>query len=348
MKTAKKIIALALSAVIIFTAYSFGAGAAKAPRTLPVTIDGQSKEICDIIKDNSYVDVEKIVTSIPDFSGPARLINSVGIIDTAAFSALMYKLRDECYESDRILEGKIFYFLGAYFKEFESADVRLEEQEDGVYEFIVYLRCGDGDVLTLTSGAYYNPETGLIYGKDEKGMMDGGYNFDMNEMIVYATVNSWMRRFGFCLGYDLFSYATPLYFYETRRFKFYYAGKEWMIQAWKGMYVASNGAEVGVYNRIPGIIGSYYNCAGDKDMLNMSFDLYHGDELLFSRPESRHWWINGFQLSKELYSAQELTLKFTIEMKDEAMLRAFTRSVSREIHRDVSFSVDGLRVSLVW
>jgi hypothetical protein len=121
-----------------------------------------------------------------------------------------------------------------------------------------------------------------------------------------------------------------------------------MIQAWKGMYVAANGAEIGVYNRTPGVIGTYYNCAGDEDMLNMGFDLYHDDELLFSRPESRHWWVNGFQLSKELYFADELTLKFTVEMKDEDMLAAFTRAVDREIHRDVKYSVDGLKVCLVW
>ena len=349
MKTAKKIFSLILTAVMAFSVFSASGNALFVSNSLPMTIDEQSKEICDIIKENSYVDIEQFVTSIPDLSAPARFMNKIAIIDLDVFCDLMFRLRDECYEKDEILPGKIFYFIGAYFKGFESAEVKLEEQEDGIYEFIIYLKCADGDSIVLTSGGYYNPETGLFYGKDEKGMFDIGFNFDLNEMIVYATVNSWMRDFGFCLEYDLFCYTTPFFFYNTRRFKFYYAGKEWMIQAWKGLYIAANGAEVGVYNRTPLMPpGSYYNCADDDDMLNMSFDLYHGDELLFSRPESRHWWVNGFQLSKELYSAKELTLRFTIEMKDEAMLKAFLRSVDREIHRDVSYTVDGLKVCLTW
>lgn len=331
-----------------FSAFSVSGSAMSGAGTMPVTIDDMSKEICDIIKENSYLDIETLVTSFPDISAPARFANKIALIDTSAFSELMFRLRDECYERDETLPGKIFYFIGAYFKGFESAQVRLEEQEDGIYEFIIYLRCADGDDVVLTSGGYYNPETGLFYGKDGKGMFDIGFDFDLNEMVVCATVNSWMRNFGFCLEYDIFCYTTPFFFYNTRRFKFYYAGKAWMIQVWKGMYVASNGAEVGIYNRSPLMPGTYYNCANDDDMLNMSFDLYHGDELLFSRPESRHWWVNGFKLSKQLYSADELTLRFTVEMKDEAMLKAFLRSVDREIHRDVSYTVDGLKVYLTW
>ena len=348
MKTARKLSAVILTLAVVLSVFSLQAYAAGKPATLPVTIDERSKEICDIIKENSYVDIENIVHTLPDISALARFVNSVSVIDTAVFSDLMFRLRDRCYGEDRVLLGKIFYFIGAYFKEFKSAKVCLEEQEDGVYEFIVYLECADGDTVKLTSGGYYNPETGMIYGKDGKGMFDLGFDFDLNEMIVYATINSWMRKFGFCIEYDIFTYVTPFFTYDTRRFRFYYGGKAWMIQVWKGLYVAANGAEVGVYNRSPLMAGSFYNCADDEDMLNMSFDLYHDDELIVSRPECRHWWANAFRLSKTLYDADELTLKFTIEMKDEKMLKAFLRSVDREIHRDVTYTVDGLRVYLTW
>ena len=345
MEALRSILSGLLSAIMVFTSGIFPGLSLK---KFDITIDDRSREICDYVKENSYVDIEGLVTDLPDLTAPAKILNKVFFFDNGEFSEYMYQLRDKCYSDDRVMLGKLFYLIGAYFEVFESASVCLEEQEDGKYQFIIYVYYESGEVGRLTSGAFYDPNTGLFYGKDDKGIFDIGYNFDMNEMLVYATVNCWMRDFGFCLGYDIFSYVTPLYFYRTRRFKFYYAGKEWMIQVWKGMYVAANGAEVGVYNRSPGYIGTYYSCAGDEDMLNMSFDLYHGDELLFSRPECLHWWINGFQLSKELYSADELTLKFTIEMKDEQMLKAFTRSVDFNIHRDVTYRVEGLKVYMEW
>lgn len=312
-----------------------------------VTIDESTKELCDIIKENSYLDIEKMVHNLPDISAPVRLINTVLPFDNSAFVNAMYSLRDKCYSQGRTALGKVFYLIGAYFKGFEKCDITLQEQEDGIYEFILDVTYSDGEVTSIHSGAYYDPGTGLFYGKDDKGMFEIGYNFEIGDMVIYATVNSWMRDFGFCLEYDILSYITPFYFYHTRRFKFFYGGKEWMIQAWKGIYVVANGAEIGVYNREPSV-GTFYNCVSEEDMLKMSFDLYHDDELLLSREENLHWWINGFKLSKNLYPAGQQTLKFTVEMKDEEMLKAFCKSVDFNVYRDVSYTVDGLKVSLVW
>lgn len=318
------------------------------PKAFEVTLDETTKELCDIVKENSYLDLENLVTTLPDLNGPMRLIDTVFSLDTESFKETMYSLRDEFYAKGDKTTGRLFYLTGAFVSGFQKCDITLEKNEEDVYEFVLNVGYADGSTEKIWSGAFYNPETGLFYGRDDKGMFEIGFNFDINEMVIYATVNSWMRGFGFCFEYDLFTYLTPLYFYNTRRFKFNYDGREWMIQAWKGMYVISNGAEVGVYNRPKSSVGTFYNCADDEDMLNMSFGLYHGDDLLFTRKEESHWWINGFQLSKDLYSADELTLKFTIEMKDEEMLSAFLKSVDSELHRDVTYTVDGLKVSLVW
>lgn len=344
----KRIIAVILSAVMIPSGFSYSGKSVFGSAVFDVTLDEQTHELCELVKESSYLDIEKLVTEMPNPAIPAKIIGTVFLLNTDGFRNLMYSLRDRCYAGGQTALGKVFYLIGAYFSVFESCYVHLEKQEGGYYEFLLDVTYGDGHTDTIHSGAYYNPETGLFYGKDDKGMFEIGFNFDINEMIVYATVNSWMRGFGFCLGYDIFTYITPLYFYHTRRFKFDYAGKEWMIQVWKGMYVMANGAEVGVYNRKPHSAITYYDCAGDEDMLKMSFDLYHGDDLLFSRAENLHWWVNGFKLSKNLYSADELTLKFTVEMKDEKMLEAFCKSVDSNIWGDVSYTVDGLKVSLVW
>lgn len=343
----KRIDCILIAVAVFVSAFSVMGNALAFPPKFDVSMDEQTRELCDIVKESSYLDLESMVTNLPDLSTPVDILHTVFFFDNGAFSEAMFALRDKCYSENRITLGKLFYFIGAYYKGFKKCEISLQEQEGGYYEFILDVSYADGEKISIHSGAYYNPETGLFYGKEDKGMFEIGYNFDINEMVVYATVNSWMRQFGFCLEYDILAYTTPFYFYHTRRFKFFYEGKEWMIQVWKGMYVAANGAEVGVYNRqFP--TGTFYNSVSDDEMLKMSFELYHGDEFLFSRPEGYYWWVNGFQLSKNLYSARELTLKFTVEMKDAEMLRAFTRAVDFNILHDVSYTVDGLTVSLVW
>ena len=91
-----------------------------------------------------------------------------------------------------------------------------------------------------------------------------------------------------------------------------------------------------------------YNCAGDDELLNISFSLYHGDELLFSCAEQKHWWANGFKLIRHPCEAKDLTLTFTAEMKDENMLQAFCGALERNLWHDVTYSTDGLKVSVTW
>ncbi len=105
---------------------------------------------------------------------------------------------------------------------------------------------------------------------------------------------------------------------------------------------------IGLYNREKGSFGTFYNAANDEEMIKMSLEIYHGDELILKQSEQPHWWINGFKLSKDLYAARDLTLKSTLEMKDEEMLKAFCEGIDNNIHRDISYTVDGLKVSIVW
>lgn len=121
-----------------------------------------------------------------------------------------------------------------------------------------------------------------------------------------------------------------------------------MIQIWKGNYLISNGGEVGLYNRKPGSVGSYYNCANDEQMMEMTMDIYHGDELLLHRGPQVHWWLNGFKMSDTIYIPASLRMEFSIVMKDEAMVRAFCNAIKNHYRRDATYTVDGLTVSVVW
>jgi hypothetical protein len=139
-----------------------------------------------------------------------------------------------------------------------------------------------------------------------------------------------------------------LWHYNTRRFKFDYDGLEWMVQIWKGNYLIANGAEVGLYNREPGKIGTYYDCAKDDRMIPMSMQLYAGDELLVEQEEQLHWWINGFRINGVHYPVSSLTLFFTFEMPNEEILNAFCKAIDKNIRKDVNYKVDGLKVIVAW
>lgn len=243
------------------------------------------------------------------------------------------------------------YFLGLYFSVIEECEafcIPLEEMGEGYYEIALRITVRDGMQEVVTTGVVIDTVNNLVKGKDSSGMLGIGFEFSYTELLLYSQVNVWMRDFGFTFLYDLFSYTTPFFFYNTRRIKFDYDGLEWMIQVWKGNYLVSNGAEVGIYTREPGSFGTYYDCANDEQMMNMSMELYHGDDLLMSRPKQLHWWLTGFKITDTLYPAKSQTLKFSIEMKDEEMLNAFCNAVENHYRGDMEYTVDGLTVNVVW
>ncbi len=346
----QQITAFLLSILTLFSGL-FGSGRAlMKPLVFDVTLDDATQAICDEIKDYCGLDIELLVTNLPDVNEPVRLVNRTFHLDTAALRSKMNELRDNFYQQGDRPMGLLCYFLGAYLSGFEKCDITLEPTESfpGEYEFVLNVLYTDGEVEKVWTGAFFDPQAGEFHGRNDQGLATMGFNFSLPEMLVYATVHCWMRDFGFCFGYDLFCYTTPFFNYRTRRFKFEYEGREWMIQIWKGRYLLANGAEVGLYNRDRGRIGTYYDCAADDELLSMSFSLYHGDELLFSRAEQKHWWANGFKLTPRPCSPGDLTMKFTIEMKDEDMLKAFCEALEQNAHHDFAYSTDGLKVSVCW
>ena len=346
----QRIIAFFLSVVSLLGGVPGSGRALMKPCVFDVTIDAATEEICTEIKEHCGLDIEKLVTNLPDVNEPVRLVNRVFSLDTTAFRKTMNEIRDDYYAQDNRTMGLICYFLGAYLSGFEKCDITLEPTErfDGEYEFVLNVLYTDGDTEQVWTGAFYDPHTGEFHGRTDQGMASLGFNFNLREMLVYAPIHCWMRDFGFCFGYDLFCYTTPFFRYKTRRFKFDYQGKEWMIQVWKGRYIIADGAEIGLYNRPREKAGTYYDCAGDDELLDISFSLYRGDELLFSRAAQKHWWSNGFKLMRHPCEAKDLTLTFTVEMKDEEMLRAFCGALERNLWHDVTYSTDGLKVTVTW
>lgn len=317
-----------------------------------VTVDEFVTAACNHVYENSGLDIVSILTNLPDINNFAELTVKVFEIDTAEFRDQMYDKRDEYWEAGDQFMSSVCFFLGAYMSVIEKCEVTSQVTEDpNIYEVILRLTYKDGGQETLNPGIFINIETGECTNSNgnDSGLVGTGFNFNLSEMMVYATINSWMRNYGFCLFYDIAAGSMPLLWnYVTRRFKFDYNGLEWMIQIWKGNYLITNGGEVGVYNRPPEKFGSYYDCATDEQMMEMTLQIYHGDELLVDQQPQMHWWINGFNMSDRMYIPDSLTMKFSILMPDEDMLKAFCEAIDNHYRKDVTYTVEGLKINVVW
>lgn len=315
------------------------------------TADAMLTEICDYMAEETGLDLLMMLSRMPESNQYAEFVTETFQIDTVALRDKFYEKRFEFDEQGQRIPAMIMYFLGLYFSVIEECEafcIPLEEMGEGYYEIALRITVRDGMEEVVTTGVVVDTVNNVVKGKDGSGMLGIGFEFSYTEVLLYSQVNVWMRDFGFTFLYDLFSYTSPFFFYNTRRIKFDYDGLEWMIQVWKGNYLVSNGAEVGIYTREPGSFGTYYNCANDEQMMNMSMELYHGDDLLLSRPKQLHWWLTGFKITDTLYPAKSQTLKFSIEMKDEEMLSAFCNAIENHYRNDMEYTVDGLTVNVTW
>lgn len=336
---------------VLKTFYTLLTGTEPEVNKFNVTVDDMLLEITDEICESSGLDLGLIAENVPDINVIARALGERFEIDTTAFREARYAKRDEYLANGNEAMASLCHAIGAFMSIIEECEIYTEKtNEANVYRVMLHVVYEDGVEETHDAGLYINTKTGECYNKNGAGMFSSGYNFNFKEMVVYTTVDCWMRNFGFCLFYDVAANMMPIsYSYVTRRFKFEYDGLEWMIQIWKGNYFISNGGEVGIYSREPGKnIGSFYNCATPEQELPMSMDILIGDKLLLSRPLQKHWWISGFHLSNRRYIPSLLTLKTTIVMTDEEMLNAFTAAIDANVMDDVTYTVDGLKVNLVW
>lgn len=317
------------------------------PKNFEVSVSDDIVELCDYMKDNSSLDLYKILTNLPDTSDTAKVIGKVFHIDTKEYRAEMYEKRDEFNEQGDWLKANLCWLVGAYMAGIEKADVYTVPYED-VHQVELLVTYSDGTTEIFHPEIYINFETGECFGNDERGMIGSGFNTNVYDMFVYAPMYCWMRDFGFCVEYDLLCYMLPMYRYRTRRFKFSYDDRDWMIQCWKGNYMCTNGGEVGIYNREKGNFGSYYDVITDDELMPMSLQVLHGDDMIVNVEETPHWWVNGFKLTSTLYHPMSMTEIFTITFPDETMRDAFTQAVDKNMYHDVSYTVDGLKVTCTW
>ncbi len=175
-----------------------------------------------------------------------------------------------------------------------------------------------------------------------------GYAYDSNQDIFYSTMDSWQRNVGFCRLYD--EAGAPLsMIMDCEPVYFKYNGEQWLIEFWKGQYGMVTGGEIGVYTgginvKTLGIFNdTFYNCASDDDLLEMSYALKKNGNTLFSR-EGKHWWLTGFKLG-EFSEPSELSMDISVTLKDEIMRDAFLEGFNTAGYSDAEYTVVGNTVS---
>ena len=319
-------------------------------KRLNAHIDETLHELCGYIAENSSIDVELLITTLPNLNAPAELVNRVLRPDLKALREQIFALRDKAYAADQGLLGHLLYLLGVYVSIIhEVAIYTVPAEEDGFVEVVMDIVYDDGERAVTHPGIFINPTTGEVHGNMDKGMVDLGFDVNVYDLLIYGTVNCWQRSLGFGLLYDLLADATPIYNLQMLRFQFNYNNKDWMIQAWKGNYgLAANGFEVGVYNRPQERIGTFYGAASDDEMLPMQAALYHGDDLLMQRGPVTHWWLSAFKLTKVIYLPQTLTLRFAITFPNAQMQTAFLKAAKGQNAGRVTCTADGLTVQCVF
>jgi len=192
---------------------------------------------------------------------------------------------------------------------------------------------------------------GMDYDELDKAIEIAGYAYDSKQDIFFSIMNPWQRTIGYCRLFD--EAAAPLgMIIDCEPIYFEYNEKKWMIGFWKGQYDLVTGGEIGVYTgaldlKIPGFFtGSFYNCARDSDLLQMSFILRKNGNVLFTR-EGKHWWLTGFKLG-EFSEPSELTMDIKIALKDKLMRDAFISGLRKTGYSDNEFSIDGNSVSFIF
>ncbi|NLX93043.1 MAG: DUF4474 domain-containing protein [Clostridiales bacterium] len=155
------------------------------------------------------------------------------------------------------------------------------------------------------------------------------YLYNEGEEFFFIEDDPWQRQFGFNRLYDTAAPMTVM-FYDTVRIKFNHAGKDWMIQMWKGQYgLVFIGSEIGVYTKDPNQSVDHYDCASDADSLKMEMSLYNGDSWLFTRTYGTYWWITGFVPGSlaRFKDPSSLTVLARITLKDSAMKDLFVKGL---------------------
>ncbi|MBR3788693.1 MAG: DUF4474 domain-containing protein [Clostridia bacterium] len=189
----------------------------------------------------------------------------------------------------------------------------------------------DGDYLANVQDVLFNTQDESTA---RKILVAAGFDYDPVQDVYFTQLDSWQRNFGFNSVYDT---AAPMVgmIYSTAKIYFTYDDKDWMMEIWKGQYGITAGGEIGFYNKPTDRVMKHFDCVTDEEMLEVSFDFYNMDELVFTRGPEKHWWLTGFKFL-HVGIPTFITLDMTIEFPNRKMANAFEKGLKDEQKKQIT------------
>ncbi len=183
-----------------------------------------------------------------------------------------------------------------------------------------------------------------------------GFEYDLDQKIIFSRMNAWQRKFGYAYAYDLAAPATISAIIDCEPFFFHYNEKDWMIELWKGQYGLETGGEIGVYVHnskwpiLDTTLGKrpdddknskFFDCANNNERLEMSFTLKRDGVPLFSRGPEKHWWLTGFKWGV-LSTPEQLTMDLRITFPATEMRKAFVAAVEKTGYQGIDVDAESV------
>lgn len=156
-----------------------------------------------------------------------------------------------------------------------------------------------------------------------------GYCYQEEYDIVTTKVDAWQRKFGYASLFDYTALRFGMLFLCEPVF-FYYNGKTYRIELWKGQYAVNLGCEVGVYYA-DGILTpeefdeAHFKSVPDDELLQINISLYNKGQKVYNLRQ-RHWWVAGFCVGKYC-NPENLVMHVSITFPNSKMLECFVGSL---------------------
>ena len=200
-------------------------------------------------------------------------------------------------------------------------------------------------VIDFVKMVYHRIETEDYYSDDMDKSGVFGFLYEPKGVYFYTAADPWQRNVGYNEIFDIVA-PTTLINFETKRLRFEYADKDWMIQMWKGQYgLLFYGAEVGVYTKPKERELVHYDAASDEDMLKMEMTFSYKRDgkwvKRFTRPYDSYWWCTGFLPGNLDGQFNTIKVDMRITAKNTAMLSKIRTALSAN---SISYAVKGLDV----
>lgn len=185
-----------------------------------------------------------------------------------------------------------------------------------------------------------------------KDLAPWGFAYYLPQDLFYSPKDCWQKKCGYCQLYDAGAAALGMVI-DSEPIYFEYAGKNWLIEFWKGQYGMTTGCEIGIYNttdpvrrNLLGFNTTLYNAVEDSDQIYMSYTLKKNKKIILQRNEM-HWWLTAFKLA-EFSQPSDLTMLTEITLKDSTMKDAFVEGMINAGYKTKHLTIRGNSVAFTF